>query len=59
MSEEQKNALLAQVVAECKAQEGASDADVQDAMEHKPPKSRPAQCFHACLMETFGIVRPF
>lgn len=56
MSEDERKAMLAQVVAQCKAQEGPSDADIQDAIDHKPPTSRPAQCFQACMMESFGIV---
>lgn len=56
LTEEEIQAVIAELAGKCKAQEGVSDADVQDAIAHKPPASRQAQCFHACMMENFGAV---
>lgn len=48
--------MVMDLIGKCKAKEGVSDSEVQDAIAHAPPKSREAQCFHACVMETLGIV---
>lgn len=45
------------LVTNCKAQEGASDADVQEMASHQLPSTRPGQCFNACVLENIGFVR--
>lgn len=43
---------------ECKAQEKASDADVESILTHKPIQSlsMPAKCLVACMFEKTGVV---
>lgn len=51
--------MVGELVGKCRGAEGASDSDVQGAMAYLPPTTRPGKCFHACIMETLGIVRTF
>lgn len=46
-----------ELVTNCKAQEGASDLDVQEMAMHQPPSTYTGQCLNACAMEAVGIVR--
>lgn len=48
--------MFADIIGKCKAKEGATDNDVQEAIAHAPPTTRTGQCFNACMMETLGIV---
>lgn len=57
MTEDERQAMFGEVIAKCKANEGASDDEVQAAIAHAPPTSRASQCFHACIMENIGVVR--
>lgn len=57
MTESERQAMFGELIAKCKASEGVSDDEVQAAIANTPPSSRAAQCFHACMMESIGIVR--
>lgn len=41
---------------ECAAKEGASDADVANAMAFKLPNTVPGKCLHACVGERIDVV---
>lgn len=56
LTEEEQHAMVAELVGKCKSAEGASDADIAEAMAHQAPTTREGQCFHACMMESFGVV---
>lgn len=45
------------LVGKCRAQEGASDADIQEMAAHQPPSTSSGKCLNACIMESVGIVR--
>ncbi len=45
------------LVQNCKAQEGASDSDIQEIASHKLPSTRPGQCLNACVLENVGMVK--
>lgn len=47
------------LVGHCKAQEGATDADVQEMISHQPASTRSGQCLNACIFENIGFVRVF
>lgn len=59
MSEDEKKAMFEELIGKCKASEGASDNDIQQAIAHAPPTTPQGQCFHACIMESVGIVWKF
>ncbi|XP_058823631.1 general odorant-binding protein 19d-like [Topomyia yanbarensis] len=40
---------------DCKASEGATDADVEDLVEDKMPETQVQKCFHSCMQQQFGI----
>lgn len=42
---------------ECAAKENASQADVDELVEHEPANGKGAKCIRACLAETIGMVR--
>lgn len=48
--------MMKSTVKDCAAKEGASDADVQELFERKPPSSHPAKCTVACVGEISGMV---
>lgn len=56
MSEEDKNSIKAKLGAECKAKEGASDADMAALAKHEDPPSKEGKCVVACVLETIGVV---
>lgn len=56
MTEAETEAMFGELIAKCKATEGVSDDEVQAAIANAPPSSRAAQCFHACMMESIGVV---
>ncbi|XP_037042919.1 general odorant-binding protein 28a-like [Bradysia coprophila] len=56
LTEEERQSMIMELVGKCKSAEGASDADVQGAMAQQPPTTRSGQCFHACMMETLGVM---
>lgn len=41
---------------ECAAKEGATDADIADAMAFKLPSTAAGKCLHACVGERIGCV---
>ncbi|KAJ6633937.1 General odorant-binding protein 28a [Pseudolycoriella hygida] len=55
-TEEERLAMFTELIGNCKAKEGASDNDVQEAIEHKPPTTQQGRCFNACMMENLGIM---
>lgn len=56
MTQEEKNAVEAQLMAECKTKEGAADADVQSLTAREHPSTHSGKCLSACIMETIGVV---
>ncbi|XP_037038586.1 general odorant-binding protein 28a-like [Bradysia coprophila] len=56
LTREEEEAMIAELIGKCKSAEGASDSDVQEAMAHIPPTTRPGQCFNACIMESLGLM---
>lgn len=56
MSEDERKAMFADLIGKCKAKEGATDSDVQEAMAHLPASTRTGACFNACIMESLGLV---
>ncbi|KAJ6638792.1 General odorant-binding protein 28a [Pseudolycoriella hygida] len=56
LSEDERQAMFADLIGVCKTQEGASDSEVQDAVANLPPTTRSAQCFRACIMENIGLM---
>lgn len=51
--------MFKDLLANCKAQEGASDSDIQELIVHQPPSTRAGQCLNACVLENVGFVRIF
>ncbi|XP_055298616.1 general odorant-binding protein 19d-like [Sitodiplosis mosellana] len=51
-SEEKKK-----IIDECKAQEKATDDDVQQLMSHKLPNGPNGKCFLACINEKTGVIK--
>lgn len=49
--------LLKAKIKDCAAKEGASDADVQEIFDHKPPSTRGGKCTAACVGETGGVIK--
>lgn len=47
------------MVNNCKAQEGATDADVQEIATQQIPSTRSGQCLQACIFESAGMVGIF
>lgn len=56
MTEEEKKAIEVQLLADCKAKEGGTDADVQSMTDRDHPTTKAAKCMSACVAETIGIV---
>lgn len=56
MSEEEKKAIEVQLLNECKAKEGGSDADVQLMVNREHPTSPAGKCMSACIGEMIGVV---
>lgn len=48
--------MLQQLVTNCMAKEGASQADLAEMMEFELPSTKAGQCLNTCLMESTGIV---
>lgn len=48
--------MLKQTIKDCAAKEGASDADVQEIFDRKPPSSHGGKCTVACVAEVAGMV---
>ncbi|XP_037036887.1 general odorant-binding protein 28a-like [Bradysia coprophila] len=57
LSEEERQAMFIDIVTNCKAQEGASDSDIQEMANHQPPSTHAGQCLNACTMEAVGIMK--
>lgn len=57
MSEGEREAMIADLLAKCKAQEGATDSDIEGALAYAFPTTRSGQCFHACMMESLGVMK--
>lgn len=57
MTKEDRGKFAKILVEECKSQEGATDADVDAAMNHESPNSRGLKCMHACMHEKLGIIK--
>lgn len=49
--------MAKKMLEECAKKEGASSDDVNNAIAHQPPKTKPEKCLHACMGETLGLVR--
>lgn len=54
LAEQQK--LFEQLVKKCASKEEATSDDVTVMINREMPTTRAAQCLHACLMETVGLV---
>lgn len=48
--------MLKAKIKDCAAKEGATDADVQEIFEKKPPSSHAGRCTMACVGEAGGMV---
>lgn len=52
----EKLELLKQTIKDCASKEGATEADVKEIFERKPPSSQGGKCTLACVGETAGMV---
>lgn len=59
MTNEQKMAMWKGLADGCSGKEGATNADVEEALAEKMPTTRGGKCLHACVGETVGIVSLF
>lgn len=57
MTAEERKAMGASLMAECKAKESGTDADVNALLDHQIPTTKSGKCLAACLGETTGIVK--
>lgn len=56
MTADERKAKKEALVEQCKAKEGASDADAKVFFDNEVPTSHGAKCLGACLMEMVGVV---
>lgn len=56
MDQEEGKDMIRAMAADCKAETGASDSDVDNMIDKKMPDSKPAKCLNACMMKLFNIV---
>lgn len=48
--------MFVKIANECTAKEGATQADLDELIEHKRTVGKGAKCIKACLAETVGMV---
>lgn len=48
---------MKQTIKDCAGKEGATEADIQELYDHKPPSTHPAKCVAACVGETAGMIK--
>lgn len=48
--------MYTEIVKKCAAKEGASNSDVDEVFEMKPPSTSAGKCLHACIGTTTGAV---
>lgn len=48
--------MFLKMAKECATKEGASSADIDELIAHKPASGKGGKCIRACLFETVGIV---
>lgn len=56
LTKEQRIEMFKGIANECAGKEGATAADVDEAMARKMPSTRSANCLQACIGETLGVV---
>lgn len=56
MTKEQKQEMFKKLADECATKEGATAADVDEALSGKLPSTNGGKCLHACIGEALGIV---
>lgn len=59
MDEEEGKDMIRAMAADCKAETGANDEDVENMIGKKMPTTQPAKCLNACMMKTFNMVNIF
>lgn len=57
MTADERKAMEKKILEECKAKEGATDADVTSLMAREMPTTQTAKCLNACMVETVGLVK--
>lgn len=57
MTREESRQFEKKILEECKGTvDGATDDDVNNVLEHEPPKTQSAKCLAACGQQKIGIV---
>lgn len=49
--------MLKTTIKSCSNTEGASESDVQEILDHKPPSSHSGRCVIACVGEAAGMIK--
>ncbi|XP_055300742.1 general odorant-binding protein 28a-like [Sitodiplosis mosellana] len=57
MTKDQRVELFVKMANECAAKEGASSADVDELVVHKPASSKGGKCIRACMAENIGMIK--